>query len=171
MHKLMTAALCLAVFSCAGSAQAASMSLSVGHTGDKAQTYRLGMQFDFDKRWYESQTGHLSGYWDGAYTYWDADDTSGNNSLSLAPVFVYEFNGEHLRPYVEAGLGVAFFSQTEIDDADLSTSLQFESHIGAGVRFGGYQEMGLRAYHYSNASIKQPNDGVETYALHYRLRF
>ncbi|CAE6894021.1 Lipid A deacylase PagL [Pseudomonas marincola] len=170
MHKLVAAVLSVAALGAASTTQAANISLSVGQTGDSAQTYRLGMQFDFNKRWLESDVGHLGGYWDAAYTYWDADDTSGNNSISLAPVLVYEFNGDTIRPYAEAGIGGAFFSQTEIDDSAMSTSFQFESHIGAGIRFSG-QEIGVRAYHYSNASIKQPNDGVENYALHYRLSF
>lgn len=152
------------------SAQAADLSFSIGQTSDSTTTYRFGAQFDFDRSWLQSDVGRLTGYWDGAYTYWDGDETSSNHSVSLAPVFVYEFAGENFRPYVEAGIGVAFFSSTEIEDNDLSTSFQFEDRIGAGVRFSG-QEIGIRAIHYSNAGIKNPNDGVESYALHYRLSF
>ncbi|WP_417661413.1 acyloxyacyl hydrolase [Pseudomonas sp.] len=162
-----------AVVGCGGvcsSAQAADFSFSVGQTGESTQTYRFGVQYDFDKSWLQSDVGRLTGYWDGAYTYWDGDETSSNHSVSLAPVFVYEFAGENFRPYVEAGIGVAFFSSTEVEDNDLSTSFQFEDRIGAGVRFSG-QEIGIRAIHYSNAGIKNPNDGVESYALHYRLSF
>ena len=39
-----------------------------------------------------------------------------------------------------------------------------------GLRFSN-QEVGIRAIHYSNAGIKQPNDGVEAYSLHYRVSF
>lgn len=150
--------------------QAADFSFSVGQTSESTTTYRFGTQFDFNKSWFQSGVGHLTGYWDGAYTYWDGDDTSSNHSISLAPVFVYEFAGENLRPYVEAGIGVAFFSSTEVENNQLSTSFQFEDRIGAGVRFAN-QEVGIRAIHYSNAGIKNPNDGVESYALHYRLSF
>jgi len=37
------------------------------------------------------------------------------------------------------------------------------------LRFAGGHEIGVRAIHYSNAGIKQPNDGVESYSLHYRM--
>ena len=107
---------------------------------------------------------------DSGYTYWGGDETSGNHSLSFSPVFVYEFAGESVQPYIEAGIGVAAFTSTELEDNDLGSSFQFEDRIGAGLRFSG-QEIGIRALHYSNAGIKQPNDGVEAYTLHYRTSF
>jgi lipid A 3-O-deacylase len=75
-----------------------------------------------------------------------------------------------VKPYVEAGIGVALFDSTEMEDNDLGSSFQFEDRLGLGVRFAN-QEVGIRAIHYSNAGIKQPNDGIETYNLHYRLSF
>ncbi|MFZ6045280.1 acyloxyacyl hydrolase [Pseudomonas sp. CR3202] len=151
-------------------AQAADVSLDIGQTGESTMTYRLGTQFDFSSSWYQSDVGRLTGYWDAAYTYWEGDEASSNHSLSFSPVFVYEFAGETVRPYIEAGIGLAVFDSTELEDNDLSTSFQFEDRLGLGLRFAN-QEVGVRAFHYSNAGIKQPNDGVETYSLHYRLSF
>ncbi|WP_339487796.1 acyloxyacyl hydrolase [Pseudomonas sp. EL_65y_Pfl2_R95] len=169
-----TISLVVAAFAVLGalssSAQAADLSFSVGQTSDSTTTYRFGAQFDFDRSWLQSDVGRLTGYWEGAYTYWDGDETSSNHSVSFAPVFVYEFAGENVRPYVEAGIGVALFANTEIESNHLGTAFQFEDRIGAGLRFAG-QEVGIRAIHYSNAGIKNPNDGVESYALHYRLSF
>ena len=91
-------------------------------------------------------------------------------SVNVAPVFVYEFAGDNVRPYVEAGIGAALFESTEHEEHDLSTAFQFEDRIGFGLRFAG-QEIGVRAIHYSNAGIKNPNDGAETYTLHYRTAF
>jgi lipid A 3-O-deacylase len=150
--------------------QAADLSVAVGQTGDSTMTYRLGAQFDFQQSWFASDVGRLTGYWDAAYTYWDGDKTASNHSLSLSPVFVYEFAGEHFKPYIEAGIGIAAFSSTELEDNDLGSSFQFEDRIGFGVRFAG-QEVGVRALHYSNAGLKQPNDGAESYSLHYRMSF
>ena len=98
-------------------------------------------------------------------------ESSSNHSISLAPVFVYEFAGESVKPYVEAGIGVAAFENTEVEGNGLGSSFQFEDRIGAGLRFAGGHEVGVRAIHYSNAGIKKPNDGVESYALHYRMAF
>jgi lipid A 3-O-deacylase len=65
---------------------------------------------------------------------------------------------------------VALFASTELEDNDLGSSFQFEDRLGFGVRFAD-QEIGLRAVHYSNAGLKQPNDGSEAYTLHYRVSF
>ncbi|RJG10433.1 acyloxyacyl hydrolase [Pseudomonas cavernicola] len=152
------------------SAQAADVTVAIGRTDESTMVYRLGTQFDFASNWFQSDVGRLTGYWDAAYTYWDGDRTASNHSLSFAPVFVYEFAGETVKPYVEAGIGVALFADTEVEDHHLGSSFQFEDRIGAGLRFAG-QEVGVRAMHYSNAGLQSPNDGVETYTLHYRLSF
>jgi len=150
-------------------AQAAGVEFGVGQTPDSTMTYRLGMQFDWDKSWWQSDVGRLTGFWTGAYTYWDGDKTSSNNSLSLSPVFVYEFAGQSVKPYIEAGIGVAFFSHTELEDNDIGQSFQFEDRLGFGARFAGGHEVGIRATHYSNAGLSKNNDGVESYSLHYTM--
>ncbi|RBL65915.1 acyloxyacyl hydrolase, partial [Pseudomonas sp. MWU13-2625] len=38
-----------------------------------------------------------------------------------------------------------------------------------GLGFAGGHEVGIRATHYSNAGLKTPNDGIESYALHYTM--
>lgn len=148
-------------------ASAWDVTLAAGVTGESTEVVRLGVQQDFGRSWWQSSTGQLSGFWDGGYTYWFGDESASNHTLSFAPVFVYEFAGESVRPYVEAGIGVAFFESTDFEGNDLGTSFQFEDRLGFGLRFAG-QEIGLRAIHYSNAGIRQPNDGAETYTLHYR---
>lgn len=171
MHKVsaLVAVVSLSLSS-AFSAQAASLGLDVGSTNDSTMTYRLAMQCDFGRNFTESSNGRLTGYWDAAYTYWQGDSTADNNSLSLSPVFVYEFAGETFKPYLEAGIGVALFSDTQLNDQNLGSSFQFEDRLGFGVRFNG-QEIGLRALHYSNAGISSSNDGVENYSLHYAMAF
>jgi len=171
MNKMFLAG-ALAVLSAGsgGAAQAADVTFAVGQTGDSTTVYRVGTQVDFGSRWLQSSTGHLGGYWDAGYTYWEGDDTASNHSLSFSPVFVYEFTGKTFRPYVAIGIGIAAFSSTEVEGNDLGSSFQFEDRVGFGVRFAD-QELGVRVIHYSNAGLKQPNGGVETYTLHYRLRF
>ena len=170
MKKILSLAASAALALGSLSAQAVDFTAAIGQSGDSTMVYRLGAQWDWNTSWWQSDVGRLTGYWDAGYTYWDGDETSSNHSLSFAPVFVYEFAGQHVRPYIEAGIGVAAFSSTELEDNDLGSSFQFEDRIGAGLRFSG-QEIGIRALHYSNAGIKQPNDGVEAYTLHYRTSF
>lgn len=150
------------------SAQAADATFSLGSSSESTVVARFGLQWDWDKSWWQTDTGRLTGYWDAGYTYWNGDDTSSKHSISFAPVFVYEFSGEKVRPYVEAGIGVALFSGTRVEGKELGSSFQFEDRIGAGLRFGQGHDVGIRAIHYSNAGIKDPNDGIEAYSLYYR---
>lgn len=172
MKKLISVAAVAAIcFGQIATAQAIELTAAVGRTGESTTTYRIGGQMDFNRSWFESSVGRLTGYWDAGYTYWDGKKSSSNHSISLAPIFVYEFNGGSVKPYIEAGIGVAAFENTEVEENNLSSSFQFEDRIGAGVRFAGGHEVGVRAIHYSNAGIKKPNDGIESYALHYRAAF
>lgn len=152
-------------------ALADGVEFSVGATGQSDMTYRLGVQLDWDKSWMQSDVGRLTGYWSGAYTYWDGDKRSSVSSLSFSPVLVYEFAGDRIKPYIEAGIGIAVFSNDRIEDKELGTAFNFEDRIGFGLRFAGGHEVGIRATHYSNAGIKEPNDGIESYAVHYTMPF
>lgn len=73
-----------------------------------------------------------------------------------------------IRPFVEAGLGVHLLSHTRInDDRQLSTAFQFGSHADVGIAFGAQQRWELSGFihHTSNASIKQPNDGLTYFGV------
>lgn len=95
MKKLLPLAVLAALSSVhVASAQAADVSAAVGATGQSGMTYRLGLSWDWDKSWWQTSTGRLTGYWDAGYTYWEGgDEGAGKHSLSFAPVFVYEFAG------------------------------------------------------------------------------
>jgi len=161
----------LALLVAPGLGAAAELTGAVGMTSQAGMTYRLGISQPWEKRWFSSETGHLTGYWDAAYTYWQGgDEGSGAHSLSFAPVFVYEFNGERFQPYIEFAIGVAAFSSSRVGDRALGSSLNFEDRLGVGVRFGEHR-LGLRVMHYSNAGLKDPNDGIESYSLHYSRTF
>ncbi|MNJ05197.1 Lipid A deacylase PagL precursor [compost metagenome] len=64
---------------------------------------------------------------------------------------------------------MAVFATTEVENNDLGSAFQFEDRLGVGLRFAGGHEVGVRATHYSNAGITSPNQGVESYALHYTM--
>jgi lipid A 3-O-deacylase len=171
--KKMIAVAAVATISLAqiSAAQALDLTAAVGRTGESTTTYRIAGQMDFNRSWFDSGVGRLTGYWDAGYTYWEGKKSSSNHSISLAPVFVYEFRGESVRPYLEAGIGVAAFEHTQVEGNKMGSSFQFEDRLGAGLRFAGGHEVGVRAIHYSNAGIKKPNDGIESYAVHYRVSF
>jgi len=76
------------------------------------------------------------------------------------------------RVFLEAGLGAHLLSNVRFSDLYLSTSLQFGSHIGAGIYFGRDRKFSLvyRFQHLSNASVKQPNPGIEFHLLQFGFR-
>lgn len=143
-----------------------------GVTSQGGITANIGLSFDWDRRWFESESGHLSGYWNLGYTWWERGKLADSeHSVSFSPVFVYQFRSESWRPFVEFGIGAAAFSASRVGDRHLGSKLHFEDRLGVGIRPGDGHALTLRAIHYSNASVKEPNDGIESWSLVYTRRF
>jgi lipid A 3-O-deacylase len=154
------------------SSQAAEVSGALGSTTQGDMTYRAGLGWKWDERWFETSTGHLGGYWDLGYTYWEGGkQASGRHSISAAPVFEYVFGAGYYKPFIEAGIGASFFSATSAGDQKLGSSFNFEDRLGAGIKIGDTQRIGIRVIHYSNAGLAQPNDGIESYSVFYAHQF
>ena len=149
---------------------ALEISGSVGETGQNAATYRLDLSSSWNQKWLESNVGYITGEWDYGLTYWEAGSEAGGRfSISASPVFRYEFKTMSITPFIQAGVGLALFNGTSAGDKEFGSIYNFEDRIGAGIRFKNGQSVGIRAFHYSNAGIKQPNDGIESYALYYSI--
>jgi lipid A 3-O-deacylase len=175
MRKLILTSLAalLAATTC-GQTQATEIAGAIGATSQGGMTYRLSLSENWRKEWFRTTTGRLTGYWDAGYTYWAAGDKgSAGHSVAFSPVFAYEFStkNENITPFIEAGIGVAVFSSTHVGEQDLGSSFNFEDRIGFGVKLPDHQRVGIRATHYSNAGISEPNDGIESYALYYSHGF
>jgi hypothetical protein len=71
--------------------------------------------------------------------------------------------GGHLRPYAFGGTGPLY---TTIDTLEQSTRFNFGSYAGYGLEYRVNDRQGVSFYklvrHFSNAGIKDPNDGVDT---------
>ncbi|NIF28920.1 acyloxyacyl hydrolase [Pantoea sp. Tr-811] len=163
----------LALCALSAGAQAMDISGAVGTTGQQGFTGRIGLGFEWAKNWLQSDTGHLTGYWDTGLTHWESGKRAASRtSISFAPVFVYEFNTSSIiTPFIEAGVGVSLFSGSRVGDRTLGSSFNFEDRLGVGLKFANQDRVGLRVIHYSNAGIKQPNNGIESYSLFYRHAF
>ncbi len=148
------------------------VNLGLGTTGDSQSTIRLGISQDWDSRWLESSAGYFSGYWDFGATYWESGIFGKDAySFSASPVLTYVFNPNgNIQPYLEVGIGGAFFTRTKVGDQNLGSSFNFEDRIGFGANIGNHK-FGVRATHYSNAGLKKPNDGIENYSLNYSYKF
>ena len=136
--------------------------------GDKVQMARIGLQWDWNKRWLSSNGTHIGGYWDLTLGHWratehknDPDRTQHITLLGITPVLRFQRNSK-IGFYAEAGIGAHLMSELYDNNGDqLSTSFQFGDHIGAGYVFGNKLDIGFKYQHFSNGSIKKPNDGVD----------
>lgn len=149
--------------------------LSTGWGDDDTQMYRVGVARDWNRAWFTDGNWQLTGHWLAEIGYWNTDkDNRQNDNLwevGLTPVLRLAPKATaSLRPYVEAGIGGHVLSDTRIGERELATAWQFGSHLGAGLDCGPLQ-IGYRFQHLSNASIKQPNDGINFHVLTADMRF
>lgn len=139
-----------------------------GGGGYGAHSYHLGL--DWRQAWRELGAGQL---WYGMGvngSYWE----SGNDDLlqlSLVPMLHYRF--EHSggwTPFLLAGVGPAWISETRLGSNNLSSQFQFSSRAGIGVAVARHS-LAVEGWHLSNGGIKEPNDGISTWNLIYRYDF
>jgi hypothetical protein len=107
---------------------------------------------------------------------WRVPDLGGATrrfDVNVTPVWRTQTDfGGAAKGYVEAGLGVYLLSHTIHNDTNrLPTSLEFGSHLGAGLQLSPQTTVGVAVQHISNAGIKQPNGGINLYMLTTSYRF
>ncbi len=105
--------------------------------------------------------GHcFDGYYETSLGYWNGNRND-IGVVAFSPVLMHEFKhvGKRFHPYVEAGIGAALLSHTRIDDRNLSSGFVFEDRIGVGLR-SRHLDVGFLLMHYSNAELKEPNNGL-----------
>lgn len=182
IHRILTisaaaASVCLAHHALAADAYVSGVSLEVG-SGEKVHLLRFGTQADWHKRWFEGNGRHLTGYWDFSLAQWRGtayEGVAGQHrnitSVGITPVLRYQAdNGKGW--YVEGGIGANLLSHVYNNGGkQLSTAFEFGDHVGAGYIFDNKWDLGLKLQHFSNASIKEPNDGVNFVVLRLARRF
>lgn len=144
-----------------------SASIEFG-TGDKTKMVRVGAQWKWDSTWWRSNGTHIGGYWDATLAQWRGDrfrNIPGNRqnitAVGITPVFRFQ-NDSMKGFYAEAGIGAYLLSELyDNNDQRLSTAFEFGDHLGIGYVFANNADISLKYEHFSNGSIKQPNDGVD----------
>lgn len=90
---------------------------------------------------------------------------AGNMSqLSAVPMWRFWLSPES-RLFFELGIGPSLLSRKEFAGRNLSTNFQFADHVGLGYAIDDHTRLGLRYSHFSNASIKRPNPGLDIIQL------
>lgn len=175
-NSLLAGAALLGFQSAAHAVDSVSLELAAGkhHT----QLARVAAQWNWDKKWFDSNGTHLSGYWDASLAMWQGNRYKGVDGqkqrfadIGFTPVFRFERSNKK-GPYAEAGIGVHLFSETYNNDGrQLSTAFQFGDHIGAGYVFANGLDLGLKLQHFSNGGIKKPNGGADFAVLRVAYAF
>lgn len=155
----------------AGSAMAqdsglTSASVEVG-SQPKIRMVRLGIQGKLPYRFLEGNGKHLGTYWDASVAYWRGsayESVPGQRqhiaSIGITPVLRY-MSDDGRGWYAEGGIGAHLLSELyDNNHKQLSTAFQFGDHVGAGYVFANGWDLGVKLQHFSNGSIKKPNDGV-----------
>ncbi|GAA3533964.1 acyloxyacyl hydrolase [Zobellella aerophila] len=138
-------------------------------SGDGAERYQLGVEWNQSTPWISLGQGQLGyGLWfDSSYWQLDDDDLV---ALSMAPVLSYSHAKRGLRPFAFVGVGPAWISQTRLGNRELSTQFQFSSRAGLGVALDKHS-LALEGGHLSNAGIEEPNEGLSSWSVNYRYNF
>ncbi|MCG3200919.1 MAG: Lipid A deacylase PagL [Gammaproteobacteria bacterium] len=139
----------------------------------------LAVQWDWPRELLGLGSWFLGGYWEVSASFWDGDEgRSGNGTLAeigVAPVFRIQPRAPigAITPYLEGGIGLHLFSETEFGDRDFDIPFSFGDHLGAGLRFGprGEVDVGYRFQHLSNASIGDSNPGINFHLLRLGYHF
>ena len=167
-------------FACALPATAGtpdSISLELG-AGKATQMARVAVQYDWERRWFESEGAQLGGYWNLSAGAWRLTRVEGipdrhgrMADVGITPVFRYAASGK-TGPYVEAAIGIHLLSKRYDNGGHkLSTHFQFGDHLAVGYRFAQDWDASLKVQHFSNGGIKHPNGGVNFLVLRLAKRF
>lgn len=142
----------------------AGPTLGLGSTSEGTGALDLGYDWTFDLSHYHPALDLRLGT---GFILFEGDERSDNQAFYVRPALRYSW--EHV--FVEGGIGASGFVDTHIEDRDLGSAFQFEDRLALGVRMGVYGDLSVSITHYSNASIKEPNDGFELYGLNWRLAY
>lgn len=149
-----------------------------GGVGDRVQMARVGVQWNWDQKWLQSNGSHVGGYWDLTLAEWRQaryQNVSGSTryltNIGFMPVFRWQKDSRK-GLYLEGGVGVNLFSELyNNNDRKFSTAFQFSEHVGVGYVFDNKWDVSLKAQHFSNASIKKPNPGENFVVLGVKYSF
>jgi lipid A 3-O-deacylase len=138
----------------------------------------VGIVWDPNLTWWEIGGFHFTLLGEGHVAYWHTSESNAVHpniwEVGITPVLRFVKSGGYVRPFIEAGVGVRLLSHTRItEDFTVSSAFQFADMVGVGAIFGAHQnyQAGFRFQHISNASIKEPNPGINFSQIYLQYNF
>lgn len=147
--------------------KADSAGLGIGTTNDGAAAKLI---FRWMPEHNAAQWGPIAvkPYMHVAYGRWqsskDSTQTGANNVLEVVPIFRLGWSEQSWLSYLETSVGVSVLSQSHFNDLQFGSNFQFTDSMSVGG-YGGEWDWSLQYQHYSNNSIKLPNDGINFYVF------
>ncbi|GAB7535654.1 acyloxyacyl hydrolase [Burkholderia sp. 22PA0099] len=138
----------------------------------------LGVVWDPGWSWWQVGDWHFTFVAEGHVSYWHygGDHTVHGNigEFGFTPVVRFIKRTGYVRPFIEGGVGVRLLTHPTIaTDYTMSSAFQFADMVGVGAQFGSRQQYlaGFRFQHESNASIKEPNPGINFSQIYLQYNF
>ncbi|BDC45196.1 acyloxyacyl hydrolase [Paraburkholderia terrae] len=137
----------------------------------------IGGVWDPHLSWWDIGGWHFAAVMEGHVAYWHSSTADVHDNVfefGVTPVFRFIKSSGAIRPFVEAGVGVRLLSHPSISSHyTMSSAFQFADMVGVGASFGVRQQYvaGFRFQHLSNASIKEPNPGIDFEQLYVQYNF
>ncbi len=132
-------------------------------------------------RWHPDEVlGRLFGsdlthYYLFAYNYWQSTIVEGQegvvNGVEFIPVFRMNWSYNRILSFAETSVGASVLSRNELNGRQFSTNFQFANSLAVGGYFTPQATWTLQLQHYSNNSIKLPNNGINFYNLNFAFRY
>ncbi len=150
---------------------------TAGYWGDSTNRHglRIAGRWDWNVVWLPKSPITLTGYWEGGFGYWRANATKPNHSdhlfiTSASPILQLWAGSVDLKRnafFFELGIGPSYFSDDTLGNKDFGGLWHFEDKFGAGVNIAGDRplQMIYRYYHYSNAGVIGPNQGLDLHTI------
>lgn len=146
---------------------------------DDRYGYRIAPRWNWSNVLYTSKNFSIKGYWEASVGHWQASNLQpGENDslwiLAASPMIQFHFSQWHsLIPFFELGIGASAMTKDSLGSQDLGSKYHFEDKFGFGLSSATARkfEVSYRYFHYSNASISTPNDGLDFHTLNFSFFF
>lgn len=175
MRKL---CLCLAAWGLSISAAHAVDRLAIsGGASTDANEIRVGVGWDWGKRWFTEGDWYLTGYWEADAGYWQGTGAGARRvgSIGLTPVFrLLPNDPSRSRWHWDFGVGVQVVSEDRINhERHFGSRVLFGDLLGVGKSFGSKDryELDYRFWHLSNANLADENDGISFHEIRFTWRY
>ena len=155
---------------------------AIGDGDGSVESVAFGLDYHPEVTWFDGGDWGLVSYIELLAGYWESADSGGHTGVtSLHEVGLTCYlrhirsgnNSTTLRPYIDAGLGLHYTTEDEIEGKELGKQWLAGSNLGCGIVIGESErfDIGVRIRHLSNGGIEDINWGINHLMLRAAIRF